>query len=861
MNKIDEIVIDIDKEKKKTEEANKPKEKKKSSIYKYDLHNWILLLREKMVKKGYKKAIKDIVSAGLIDQFKTVDFGYKITIIYIQAKLKIIENKIFKYHIVENDKFKHQINRCFHYAKNIMIELNSLLEDKPSYLNNDPDYYKDIEKRNLVIEYVDDVIRCYFDYTYIMALLHFKLNNCIKSVSYLSLGFQLFKITKNYILSPHTLFKAQKCCILLSRIYITDEDYQNALILLNEAIKICFKQILFQVYDIYMGFFVGDKKDIKVKDKSDLNKLKDSRMKKIILNIIIIFLYMGICHENLSNIKKATAFYKQCEWFTRIFLMKDNNAIYKLFYRLKKNSIEVCNIIDFLQERIIEVDKKLKKKMEEAMREQFKKKRGRDNLFFDNKFRKLVEKLDKLKIREIDTINKNERSEMLRNMSANNKKIKDKYFFMTNLRLLEAYLTKDFRNIVINMDKIKLFDLDSITRTKIQRAMENVNFGENTIKIKSKFLGISPHSANKKDLGTKKLINKNIQIENKNESEKENKIMNKRYSKLILPKQDYKKKLSLNLTTNKYLQNQLKIQSPKNERKSSKSLLLLSKDSMINSFMEKKSVSSSNILLSSPISNKKRNIDSINFKTPMNKTFAEKTTTSPKKSVINRKIKINFDSPKSTKGHYFLNLRYLKKRNYIKKLGDRELNFQKSLITTKKSPTPHIRYFNKGLSLIEAENSFGKIKSLVSNVNANNDWKENMSESEYRDYVLKTKLENAFLNSLNSNALEKYKSLLSREKNKEQLDDSKYEKSLREVDKNNESTLDDLNLRLNAIYENEQKRKREEFLKNIQISKQIIKRLYRNKSSFGRNNDRNDRLCKKKVFSSSVTFLSNLNIK
>ena len=391
--------------------------------------------------------------------------------------------------------------------------------------------------------------------------------------------------------------------------------------------------------------------------------------------------------------------------------------------------------------------------------------------------------------------------------------------------------------------------------------MENINFGENTIKIKSKFLGILPNSANKKDLGTKKPINKNIKIENKNEIKKENKIMNKRYSKLILPRQDYKKKLSLNLTTNKYLQNQLKIQSPKNERKSSKSLLLLSKDSMINSFMEKKSVSSSNILLSSPISNKKRNIDSINFKTPMNKTFAEKTTTSPKKSVINRKIKINFDSPKSTKGHYFLNLRYLKKRNYIKKLGDRELNFQKSLITTKKSPTPHIRYFNKGLSLIEAENSFGKIKSLVSNVNANNDWKENMSESEYRDYVLKTKLENAFLNSLNSNALEKYKSLLSREKNKEQLDDSKYEKSLREVDKNNESTLDDLNLRLNAIYENEQKRKREEFLKNIQISKQIIKRLYRNKSSFGRNNDRNDRLDKKKVFSSSVTFLSNLNIK
>ena len=860
MNKIDEIVIDIDKDKKKAEEKNRPKERKKTSIYKYDLHNWILLLREKMVKKGYKKAIKDIVSAGLINQFKGVDFGYKITIIYIQAKLKVIENKIFKYHINESDKFKHQINRCLHYAKNITIELNNLLEDMPSYLIDDSEYYTDIEKRNLVIEYVDDTIRCYFDYIYIMALFHFKLNNCQKSVAYLTLGFQLFKITKNYILSPHTLFKAQKCFILLSKIYITDEDYQNALSLLNEAIIICFKQILFQVYDIYMGFFVGDKKDIKVKDKSDLNKLKDSRMKRIILNIIIIFLYMGICHENLSNIKKATAFYKQCEWFTRIFLMKDNNAIYKFFFRLKKNSIEVCNIIDFLQERIIEVDKKLKKKMEEAMREEFKKKRGRDNLFFNNKFRKLVEKLDKLKIREIDTISKNERSEMLRNLSATNRKIKDKYFFMTNLRLLEAYLTKDFRNIVINMDKIKLFDLDSITRTKIQRAMENIKFGDNPDIIKSKFLGYSPHSSHKKDLSIKKPNYKSIKIESKNETEKENKVMNKRYSKLILPRQDLKKKLSLNLSTNKYLQNQLRIKSPRNDRKSSKSLLLLSKDSMFNSFMEKKSLNSRNILLSSPVSKEKSNFDS-NTKSRLNKTFFEKTTTSPKKSVLNKKIKISFDSPKSTKGHYFLNLRYLKKRNYIKKLGDRELNFQKSLITTKKSPMPHIRYFNKGLCLIEAENSFGKIKSLVSNVNVNNDWKDNMSESEYRDYVLKTKLENAFLNSLNNNALEKYKSLLYKKKDKDQLEDSKYERSLREVDKNNESTLDDLNLKLNAIYENEQKREREEFLKNIQISKQIIKRLYRNKSSIGRNNERNNRFNKKIKFSSSVQNRSNYNIK
>ena len=169
-----------------------------------------------------------------------------------------------------------------------------------------------------------------------MGLLYFKLNDCVKSICYLNLGLQLFSITKYYLLSPHSLFKAQKCFILLAKIYITNEDYKNALLILYDAIKICFKQILFQIQDIYMGFFIGEKEDIKVRDKSDLDKLKDSRMKRTILNIIIIFLYLGICYENMSNIKKATAFYKQCEWFTRIFLLKDNNGIYKFFFRLKK---------------------------------------------------------------------------------------------------------------------------------------------------------------------------------------------------------------------------------------------------------------------------------------------------------------------------------------------------------------------------------------------------------------------------------------------------------------------------------------------------------------------------------------------
>ena len=84
--------------------------------------------------------------------------------------------------------------------------------------------------------------------------------------------------------------------------------------------------------------------------------MKDSRIKRVILNIVIIFFYQGICNENLSIIKKATAFYKQCEWFSRKFISKYNQIIYKLFYKLKQKGIEVCNIIDFFKDKIEEYE-------------------------------------------------------------------------------------------------------------------------------------------------------------------------------------------------------------------------------------------------------------------------------------------------------------------------------------------------------------------------------------------------------------------------------------------------------------------------------------------------------------------------
>ena len=859
MNEINEIVLDIEKEKNK--HKTKVVERKQSStakiisVSKYDLNYWLLSLKEKMFNRAYKKAIRDITSAGLIDQYKTSEYGYKILIIYIQAKLKIIENKLLKYHITESEISKHQINRCLYYFKNIPNEIKSLSEFIPNDILNDRKYFDKIEKRDYLIEYTDNMVRCYFDYIYTMALFNFKINNYPKSISYLCLGLQLFKISQNYILSPHTLFKMEKCLILLSKLYIINEDYLNALPYLNDAIKICFKQIIFQVHDIFYGFFIGEKNDIKSRDKSDLEKLKDSRMLRIILNITIIFLYIGICYENMSQIKKATAFYKQCEWFTRIFLVKDNNAIYKLFFKLKKKSIDVCNIIDFLKEKIMVVDKIFKKKMEELLREEEKKKNGGDNLAYDIKFKGLVDKLEKLKIKEIDTINKFDKNNNLKilNKTSTNKTFREKNKYMSNIKLLEAYLSKDFRDLVSGMDKINIYDINSASRGKIQKAIDQMYYLENQKKIKDEKLSISQDNLNKNIFTLKSQYIKNSINEN-------NKEGNNRYKKFKESLSDNKIKLMLNLSGNNFLKNHIENNTIK---LNSKSNYMLNKETikLNNTTRERNSLSSSNyglLINNSLISDQKK----LMLNTPKNNTFVENSTITPNKLSEKKKEKFRIITPKTTKGHYFLNFGYLKKRNYIKKLADRELKFQKCLIRTKKLPMPYIHYFSKGVSRIEADNSFLRIKSLVSNVNINSDWKEIMTQKDFRDTMVKSRLESALLLSLDNNALKKYKTM-THKKEKEDFDDFAYEKSLRNVSKTNKTALENITLKLNTIYENEQRYKNEQILKNMKIRKNIIKRLYKNKSSTNRieRNEGKKFTPRKLKISSSVSNISNINAK
>ena len=206
---------------------------------------------------------------------------------------------------------------------------------------------------------------------------------------------------------------------------------------------------------------------------------------------------------------------------------------------------------------------------------------------------------------------------------------------------------------------------------------------------------------------------------------------------------------------------------------------------------------------------------------------------------INKSSKYKLIQPENQKLNEFFNFKYLKKRDYIKKLTDRELLFQKSILKSKNTPRLSFQSFNKAMVQKSADNTFKKIESLVSNRLPSNDWRDNLSDDEYREYLLNSRLEKTLISSLDNKALRNYKMNLKRiekiKDEKELMEDStKYDKKNINIDNNNKNTLKDLNEKLNKIYENELKKNYKMKEHRREINKNIFKKFQRNKSTLNK---------------------------
>ena len=773
--------------------------------------NILIHLRENLSKKFYKKTLKEIDLLIQQDFVETNPYIWKIKFLRIRALLKIVKNKIIKYIInqVKKLKIKHYINNIKKYFSHIQNELNDFYE---KYI--DSNAVNDADK-------INDLLHLYFEYIYLYSFFHKKIGNFIESISLLSFVIRLYKETKVIVKKERTIMYIEKCFILLCQLYICNEDYVPAIEYLNIAMDLCFKHLIFDTKDINDGIFLGDKKHMenliksedfemsKNKYENDIeNKFGNKKLKRTVIHIVFIYFYRGICYESIGKIRNSIKCYIQCLWFINHFFYDSYKSLAYLIKNILDKSLEFKEVIDYLTKKINYYEKRQKlrnkKNKDESDKEEKNKNDALVNSLCSKKFKDLVNELSKLKIKEIDTVNKFNIKKNITGLGGRKQEGTDKNIFLSEIRLLETYLREDFKDILDEMNKIKTYDLDYSAREKIQKFLRRIYFeqSQNYLNKKSNTLFIS--RINKKNLF------KNRIHQNRNQSSGEGKIINIKKNNIL--KKDI-------------MSNEKKIVYSSVLKKNNNShyeKLINNKNQKMNKIERAKSALSGYNINSVDISRNKTILSPIMVKSD----FKSQTINLSLKEYNKNKNITNIASAKNIckiddkKLNSFFNKKYIQKRNYIKKLEDREYKFQKCVLKLKDTPKTPISLYNKEVIKQNANQTFQKILSLHLSNPVN--WKDNFSPEEIRNIKRYNKLQNIMISSLDKNALMKYKEEEKKSKEKNHNINSVQNVSLENVNKFNKNVINDIDnkieeLNLREYFENKNYKKL--LLKNRKLLK------------------------------------------
>lgn len=765
--------------------------------------NILFHLKENLSKRFYKTTLKEIDVLIQNQYLEGYEYAWKIYILKIRALLKIIKKKIIKYLInhYEKVKIKHNINSIKKYFNQVQINLNDFLENK--FVPND---INDSEK-------IDDLIHIYFEYIYLCSFFHNKIGNYMESISYLSFVIRLYKETQNVVKSERSFFYIEKCFIFLIKLLIGNEDYFSAIEYSNQVMDICLKHIIYNTNDIRDGVFMGDKKKlhnlINNKEDTETNKNKyqnevensfgHKKIKKIIIHIVLIFFYRGICYENLAKIKNSIKCYYQCLWFIHHFFYDSYKNLSYLIQNILDRSLEFKEIIDYVLKKI-----NYYKRMQIQMMNNTRSKNDSDkeeksdkdiyiNSIYVKKFKGLIKTLSKLKIKEIDTENKFDVKKNIRGLDGKKRGGSYKNIFLSDIRLLDTYLREDFKYILDEMNKIQSYDMDYQTKEKIQKFLRRIYFEQSQNKIKKINKDNKSNTIHLSSI-SKISANKNKIFLNRKESA-ESCIINNSKKNVLKPYLFSSKKdsaASTSIQFNKSPNKRYILQNLSNSCKNDRSNSAFYREKIISFEVPKnkkfEKISSLNSI------NLSKNNNSRKFKKDLLKNKSKNSRLNSAKS-INRLEERDKDLNK------FFNKKYIQKRKFIQKLEDREYKFQKLVLRMKDTPKMPILMFNKELIKQSVNHSFQKIMSLFLSNPIN--WKENLSQEEIKNIKKYDKLEHAMISSLNKAALIRFQNEEKKQKEKEKSHNQNYKlndsSDLGNVNNNNKNMINSINNKIEEL--------------------------------------------------------------
>ena len=483
----------------KVKHNNQFNDEEKSSNLKNKYLEFKQFLYEKLNKKQYKFVIYQIELN--IFSYLELNERYELKFLKIEVLLKILNNKIKKYHKSKllNDYQSKQNNflkrmstlNLKHYKLyNKKISSNLTLSTK-SFISIDNYFSKidnllegaieDIDKiwDNNKIIFIEKIIQLYLKLLIVSEYYNKIENKVPNNFCYLSFGEYIINNFYSYMRNSFSLNTSEEIFLIIAKILISNQDFEKAETYCIRTVNFCIKECFLLINT----------------DNDDLKNISFKAKEKIILNLCISLFYIGICKENKGNIGMASKYYNLSEIFIKNLLLNDDeieeneeennnyNVFHKFILSIKQRCQDYFSIIQNLlkQNSIVLIEKiRKKKQLEEIQRINEKYKNEKDITFIlsNKKMKKIEEKINKIEIPKEININRQIISKPLNqslNNSSSEKIFNYKNYILSDLRILDDFNSDSFKKTLNSMEKIKFIDLDISIKEKLEKIIDKKN--------------------------------------------------------------------------------------------------------------------------------------------------------------------------------------------------------------------------------------------------------------------------------------------------------------------------------------------------------------------------------------------------
>lgn len=411
--------------------------------------DWFYSIKLQTKKGLYKMAYFDICKNACY--YNSFDETIDISVIKAIIMLKIIKRKMSKYNIDPSPINVNIISSIEQWFNKIDETLDPIIYQ---FYSSDNISYKQY------ISQIENIFNCYIDYLYLNALFYRRINKIEKTCAYIGISINVIQKSVCLITNANTLNIIEKIYLLAVNILMTNNDYSKALEYQEKVIDYCFRELIIKI-----DYFQGIQDCI-------CEKKKKKHYSIIFLNISVAFCLRGICKESIGSITKSIEAYKQSKWFANKFLDESNPLYSKLINQLVERSIIYHNVISKLSQSKKTNSKSLRSIIEDQSNNEFnreKSKISKGHYINFEKFKKTEEIISNL-----------EGGELIVPLHKKYKKKHDERsnseYLLSNIRLLDAYRSNEFKDTLYQMKKINIGYFDIETKEYLQRIIDKITF-------------------------------------------------------------------------------------------------------------------------------------------------------------------------------------------------------------------------------------------------------------------------------------------------------------------------------------------------------------------------------------------------